>query len=160
MSETGAGFPSTSATVEVLAGVAELPLAPQAPHDVDGLAEPGDARLGVGLVDAGDGVVVLQPSGAEAEHEPAFGEQIDRGGLLGQHDRVAEVDAGDERADLEVGRDRRRGHDRRDRGELVAEVVVDLEAHVAEVFSLAGDVGPLLGRAGLRGLRTESERTR
>jgi hypothetical protein len=156
----GLGLPVDLAHPVVLAVVGELPLTPEAAHDVDGLAQALDAGVGIGLVDARDGIVVLQPAGADGHDEAPVGQQVDGGRLLGEHHRVPEVHTGDERPHLDgVGR-RRRGHDRRHGSELVAEVIVDLEAHVAEIFGLLGQIGPLLRRAGLGGLGPELERTR
>ena len=52
----------------------------------------------------------LVPSCAEAEHEPAAAQLVDRRGLLGEQGRVVEIGARDERAELDP---RSRGRDRR-----------------------------------------------
>ena len=138
----------------------ERAVGPQTLHDLNRLAEPGDACQRVVLVDAGDGVVLLRPAGADPERETPLAEQIDGGALLGEQHRVAEVDPGDVGTDQDRGRGVGRGHQRRHDGELVAEVVVHVEALVAEVLGLADGVGPLLGRAGLDGLGSEAKRAR
>ena len=84
---------------------------------------------------------VIQP-GAEADLEPAAGEHVDGGQLLGQHDRVLVVVVEHERADLQRGGGVGRGHQRRHGRELVAEVVGHEERGVPEVLGLAGELGP------------------
>ena len=122
----------------------------------------GDAEA---LVLGGD------PAGAEADLHAAVGEQVEGGQLLGQHDRLVEVDVEDAAADAQRGGRRRGGGHRGDRGHVDrpvarglgdrarAEVVVGREQRaVAEVLGAAGGLDPLLAGRGLEGLDGEAER--
>src|SRR5262249_22980026 len=101
----------------------------------------------------------LRPARPDAEREPALAQEVDRGALLGEQDRVAEVDTGHVRPDEDARRRAGGRHQRRDGAELATEVIVHLEALVAEGLHPPDQSGPLLGRAGLGGLRSEPERT-
>ena len=84
-------------------------LAQERPDDRERLLEPVDPVVEREAEGAELGLV---PAGAEAEHEPAAAELVDRGGLLGEQRRVVEVRAGDERPELDP---RGRRGDRRQR---------------------------------------------
>ena len=95
--------------------------------------------------------VSFQP-GAEAEDEPAAADLVDRVGALGEHRRVVERGAGDERPELDPARrGRQRGQQGpglprsawRAVGPAVEEVLADPERVEAEVLDRAGHVEEL-----------------
>ena len=96
---------------------------PQSLVDVERFDHPSDAHAVAFLRDAGLLVVRVHPSGSDAELDPSSREHVDRRHLLGEHDRMLVVVVEDQRADLQIGGRIGRGHHRRDRRELVAEVV-------------------------------------
>src|SRR5699024_2130118 len=97
----------------------------------------------------------------QAQFEPALGEQVERRRFLREDRRMPVVVAEDEGPDAQ----RRRGvggrHQRRDRAELVIEVIGDRQAVKAKVFDPAGELAPGVGGdlRRRRGLDTETERT-
>ena len=82
--------------VERERAVGEEPL-----EDRDRLREPRDAHAGAVERHAGLLVVGGHPARADAELEPAVGEQVERAGLACEHDRVLVVVAEHERADAQ-----------------------------------------------------------
>jgi hypothetical protein len=83
----------------VVLAVERDPLAgPQGPHQVDGLAEPGEALLEVGPLQAGDGDLVQRFAGTDADHD-AVGVEAGQGGeRLGHHGRVVAKGRGHHRS--------------------------------------------------------------
>ena len=163
--------PGKAVGVHVGAVDSDVLATPVGTHQLDDLGQPGDAHAGRIHGDAEPFVLGRDPTRPETDLEPAVGEQVDRGHLLGQHDRLVKVDVEDAAADTQPGGDRGGGRHRRDRGDVDrsvarglgdrarAEVVVGREQRaVAEVFGVAGDLGPLLAGRGLEGLDGEAER--
>src|SRR5690606_17502472 len=102
----------------------------------DRLLETVDLDPGRVLSYAGGGVVGLVPAGPDAELQPAAGQQVDGGRLLRHDGGVTEVVGQHQRADVQGGVLGGHGQ-RRQRGELVREVVGDEQGGVAEVFGHA-----------------------
>ncbi len=109
----------------------------------------GDARL---LVVGG------HPSGAQPELDPALGEQVEGGDLLGQHDRVPVVVAEDQRSDPQGGGGLGRHGQGHQRPELVLEVVGDEQGRVPEVFDACGPVRHAAPAGSVGQLDGEAER--
>ena len=103
-------------------------------------------------------VVGGHPARADAELEPAVGEQVERRHLAREHDRMLVVVAEHERADAQRVGDGGDVRERDRRREVVVdEVVGDEERRVAERLGLARLLGQLLARAALGGDDTEAE---
>ena len=121
----------------------------------DALVHAGHPHAGRVHRDARLVVVALHPAGADAHLEPAAGQHVDGGQLLGQHDRVLVVVVEHERTHLQLGGGVGGGHQRRDGGQLVAEVIGHEQGVVAEVLGLAGQLRPV--RSGRRGAELDAE---
>ncbi len=144
----------------VAPGERDLLLRPERLHDRQPLdhARHPHTRLVVG--EARLVVVGLHPPRAEAELDPALSGQVQGGDLLGQHDRMAVVVVEDERSDPQ-GRRRLRRHRQGHQGpELVAEVVWDVQARIAERLAASGKVAPRPHRRGHGALDGKAKGTR
>ena len=157
--------------VDVAAVDGDVAAGPVGAQESDHLAQPLDAHARPVHRDAESFVLGRHPPGAEAGLHSTLGEQIEGGELLGEHDRMVEVDV--EHAAADAQRRRRRGgrHHRGDGGHvdravprLVGdrprpEVVVGGEQRaVAEALDAAGRLVPTRGRRGIEGLDREAER--
>ena len=119
----------------------------QALQDRDRLREARDAHARAVERDARLLVVGGHPARADAELEPAVGEQIERRHLAREHDRMLVVVAEHERTDAQRVGDRGDVRERDRRREIVVdEVVGHEERRVAERLGLAGLLGQLLAR--------------
>ena len=129
----------------MLAGEARALVRPQAPDDRDRLLEASDAQAGPVVAHSGLVVVGLHPSGAEPELVTSLGEELDRRGGLGQHDRMPVVDAVDQRSHPELARDGRdRGQGRRGLP-LRREVVGAEDTGVPERLPVLDRAHPVVG---------------
>ena len=73
-------------------------LAQQAGQHLAGFLEPVEALLDGAQLDAVGARLLLVPAGADPELEASVGDDVERGGHVGQYRRVAVVDAGDQGA--------------------------------------------------------------
>lgn len=113
---------------------------PQSLVDLQRFLEPIDAHAGAVLGDARFLVVRAHPPGAQADLEPALGEHVERGELLGHDDGVPVVVAEHDGPDAQrLGGDGRGGH-RRHGCQLLTEVVHHLQGVVAQLFDPTGRV--------------------
>jgi hypothetical protein len=92
-------------------------------------------------------VVRAHPAGAQAHFEAAVAQDIERGGLLRQHERVAVVVPEDQGTHAQRGGGRGHGRQGRDWRQLLAEVVRHEQCAVAQVLGFAGLLGPGAGGA-------------
>ena len=113
--------------VHVLAVVLRLLVGPDRAHGLDALAHVAVARGRVGAVVEH---LLLVPARADAEHEAPAGQHVERGDLLGQHDRVVLDHQAHARPDDQLLR-RRRGEGQRDERVVRAAVLVLEHAAVA-----------------------------
>ena len=132
----------------------------QALEDRDRLGQPRDAHARA--VERHPRLLVVggHPARADAELEPAAGQEVERRHLAGEHYGVLVVVAEDERTDAQCvgyGGDVRQ-RDRR-REVVVDEVVGHEERRVAERLGLARPLRELLARAALGRDDPESKRT-
>ena len=125
---TGFGQPVELGHLVVLALERERPVGEQALQHGEALHEAVDAHAGRVVGDAGGVVVGAHPAGADADLQPAVGEHVHGGQLLGQHDRVLVVVVEHQRADPQRGGGVGGRHHRRHGRQLVAEVVGHGEA--------------------------------
>ena len=105
--------------LRLVAGVLELVvlavegrglLGEQAGQHLAGLLEAVEALLDAAELDAVGAGLLLVPAGADAELEPAVGDDVERRGHVGQHGGMPVVDAGDQHADAQpLGGLRQRG---------------------------------------------------
>ena len=107
---------------------------------------------------AGLVVLILQPARADAELQAPVGEDVDRAGGHGQHDRVPEVVVEEEAGETQPLGGDGRGRHRRDRLEPAHEVVRPAYGVIAERFDPSHHLQPRLARAGTAALHSESER--
>ena len=121
---TGSGREGVPEHLVVLAVEVERPVgAQQALDDLDRLLEARHPHRGEVVGEAGLVVVGAHPAGAETQLEAPLAQHVEGGGLLGQHEGVAVVVAEDQRAHAQRGGRGRHRSQRRDRRQLVAEVV-------------------------------------
>jgi hypothetical protein len=134
---------------------------PQARHDRELLLEPVEALAGVGEGDAVGAVLLLEPSRAEAELDPAAGHRVDRGHRDRQRSREAEGGGRDQRAEADAlcvpGQTRQRhprlGGSRLARPRPHAQEVVGAEERIeVEALRLTGDGQQVVVRRSLLGL--------
>ena len=118
----------------------------------------GDACPGRIVSDARLLVVAGQPAGAQPELDPALGEEVEGGHLLGQDDRVPVVVVEDQGAHPEVGGGLGGDGESDQRAVLIVEVVGNEQRRVSEVLDLAGRGPPGRGRVGPGQLDSEPER--
>ena len=117
-------------------------------------------------------VLALQPSGAEAELEAAFGEEVEGGDFLCEHDGLAVVDAEDAGTDVDRARRLDRYGHRGDRREVLHRMVRgrqcgagadhmvgDRERAEPGGLGAAGLLAPVLRGVGCIALQPEAERT-
>src|SRR3989442_9799840 len=127
----------------VRAVMVDRSLGPETLRERERLREPVDARLRWVVRDPELRVIARVPPRAEPELEPAIREEIDRRGLLREHHGVAVVVVEDEAADPQAARDVGRGDERRQRCELLGDVVGDQEDVVAQVLYAARVLAPI-----------------
>lgn len=111
------------------------------------LLEPVDPHLGRVVGDARLLVVGAHPTGTETQLEAPPAQQVERRGLLGQHDRMAVVVPEDQGPHAEGTGGGGHGGQGGDGRELVTEVVGHEEGGVAEGLGTAGLIGPRAGGA-------------
>ena len=108
-----------------------------------------------------DGVVLgLVPAGAERHVEPALGQRVEGGQLLGEHGRMAQVVVVHEGADPDPLGERGDGREVRHRRRLADEVVRQHERRDAEVLRGAGPLAELAGTRHVERVGKERERLR
>jgi hypothetical protein len=115
----------------VPAGEGERAIGEETAQDRDGLehALDPDARPVEG--EPGGLVFGLVPAGPDPDHQSPLAEQVQRGQILGEDGRVAQVVVEHERTQAEAFRGHRHGRQDRDRRELSGQMVVDTEMAVA-----------------------------
>ncbi len=141
-------------------------------HELRRLAQQLDAPARGLEGDAHALVLVDEPARAEPDLEPALGQHVDGGHLLGEHRRQVVADARHARADAQRRRGhrgRREGGDERERLHAVPraldaaaraqQMVGHEEGREPAVLHLADEVDPLGPRRGAEGLDGEAERT-
>ena len=129
----------------------------EALDDLGGLLEAGHPQRGMVVGQTRFVVVRAHPARAEAELETTVAQHVERGRLLGEHERMAVVVAEDERAHAQARRRPRHCGESGNRGELITEVVGHEEGAVAEVLGFAGLLGPRARRSIGRGAQLRGE---
>ncbi len=128
---------------EVLARERHVLTAEQRFHHPHRLRQTRDAhRRGVES-DPGPFVLRRGMARADSELEPAVRDGVERGGLVREHERIAEVVVAHERAQLQAAGCRRGRGQRGERRDELVEMVGDGQHVEAEVFHPAGRLGPV-----------------
>ena len=122
----------------VAAAEAERPVGEQPAQDRDRFGHALDPDAGPIEGQADRLVLGLVPTCADAHVEPAVADDIERGDVLRDHRRVAQVIIEDERADSQSGRGHRDGSEHRDRCELRREMVVDAQVRIPDRLGVPG----------------------
>ncbi len=154
---TGVGEDRTSRHAVMVPFEGRAARVPQRTQDLDALGQPRHPHPGRIHRDAGLLVVRRHPAGTEPELEASAGDDVERGRLLGEHDRVAEVVVEHERTDAKRRRGLRRNGECHHRRPLVVEVIGHVEGGVAEILGLASQFAPRTGGCRMRRLQGEAE---
>lgn len=128
-------------------------------QDCDRLAQPGLTHRGRVEGHSDRGVLGLVPAGPDRDLEPAFGQDVQAGEVLGQDRRMAKIVVQHERRHPQPGRgrgDRGQGGDRR---ELADQVIRDNQDIDADRLGSAGRFGQFFPRGDRACLGQEAERT-
>ena len=138
---------------EVLAVIAGRPARPQLADELDALLEPADPLV---HPDSEGGELVLPVSHAEAGHDPAASQVVERGELLGHPDRMTQGQDEHVRAEPHIPRvGRERGQQRQWlQGRHVAQIVLQhpdrIDAGRRRLSYLLTQLGDPVGRHGPR----------
>ena len=138
-------------------GVRDALAGEQALDQRNGLRQPIDAAARRVVRQAQLAVVGRAPTGAQAQLQPAVGQDVERG-RLARHDQwMAEVVGEDVGTDAQAAGHRRRGGERCDRRELVAQVIRHQQRVVAERLRATGEVQPGLAGRGVGDVHGEAK---
>ncbi len=139
-------------------GECRLPFTPQRLHDSEALGQPVHADSRFVELDPGLLVITPEPARSKTHLDPPFGRQAERGDLLGQDHRVAEVVVQHAGPHVEGG-GRFGGHGHGyERPELGVKVVRNVQGRVTEILGRAGLVPPSRHGWRDRGVHAESKR--